>query len=239
MEAALLPILSGMGLPVPEVLAGPVIDPDSRDSTSTAVYSFLSGMNLQELSESSPDGCRLAMELVVQGAQKLAALTPQLRAAAEVRFLRTITLSQEVEMLIQSGGPWSGEPLFATAVGTLRTVLKEVQDSPVFTGGDYQPANFLTDGEKLTGFVDFENACYQDFLFGFAKYPIYDLHPLNRAGFVPFLLERMEIDPRQFDIRVALGCLKILQREIGVSGGEDRYREHVMQLLTGTLNSIP
>ena len=99
-------------------------------------------------------------------------------------------------------------------------------------------ANFLTDGIKLTGFVDFENALYQDLLFGFAKYPIYDIHPMNEAGLVQLLLDRLNIEPWQFDIRVALGCLMTLHLEISVTGESAGYRKHVLNLLSNALSSI-
>ncbi len=140
-----------------------------------------------------------------------------------------------MENVVQNGGPWLREQVFLNAVAKLRPVLAEVPDPLVFTGGDYQPANFLTDGTRLTGFVDFENACYQDFLFGFAKYPIYDLHPMNKAGFVPFLLERTGVSRRDFDIRLALGCLVTLQEEIAVRGLHETYRTHVLALLAEAL----
>jgi len=237
-EARLLPYLEQMGVPVPSVLAGPARDPDSPDAPAVAVYSFLPGRNLQELAESSVEGCRLAMALVVDGAAAMASLTPRLQQKPQLDFLRTITLSDKLAGLVQTGDPWLREAVFIHAVATLRPVLHEVADSPVFTGGDYQPANFLTDGKRLSGFVDFETACYQDFLFGFAKYPIYDLHPMNKAGFVPFLLERRGVSRRDFDIRVALGCLATLQREIPVSGGDTTYRAHVLTLLEQALTTI-
>lgn len=236
-EARLLPILAGLGIPVPEVLAGPERDPGASGA-AVAVYSFLGGMNLQELSESSVEGCALAAGLVVEGAKKLADLTEELKADPRAQFLQTYTLSDQLAMIVRAAGPWVQEKTFADAVDALRPVLSGISDPPVFTGGDYQPANFLTDGKTLTGFVDFENSRYQDFLFGFAKYPIYDLHPLNKAGFVPFLLERTGVAPEHFDIRLAVGCLGTLQREIPVTGRDSEYREHVLRLLAGALNSI-
>jgi Phosphotransferase enzyme family len=236
-EACLLPILARMGIPVPEVLTGPQRDPGGSDA-AVAVYSYLGGMNLQELSESSDEGCEVPAGLVVEGANKLADLTDRLKPDPRAQFLPTITLLDQLAMLDRAAGPWIHEKAFADAVHTLRPVLNGISDPPVFTGGDYQPANFLTDGKMLTGFVDFENSRYQDFLFGFAKYPIYDIHPLNTAGFVPFLLDRTGVEPEQFDIRLALGCLATLQREIPVTGGDNKYREHVLHLLADALSTI-
>ena len=237
-EACLFSVLAPMELAVPQVLAGPKADPHAPNGSIAAVYSFLEGCNLQELSERSTDDCTRAMQLVVEGATRLAALTYEMQSKAEVEFLPVVTLSDQLESLLQNAGPWLHESVFSRAVDALRPVLDQVADQPVFTGGDYQPANFLTDGTNLTGFVDFENARYQDFLFGFAKYPIYDLHPMNKAGFVHFLVEQANIERWQFDIRVALGCLTTLQREIPVTGKLSNYRMHVLSLLSGALSSI-
>ena len=74
--------------------------------------------------------------------------------------------------------------------------------------GTHQPANFLTDGERVTGFLDFEVACFRDPLMGIAKYPVYDLHPLNKAGFVDLYLTSKGLDHTDFAPRLALMCLE-------------------------------
>ena len=237
-ESRLLGILGRLGLPVPAVLAGPEKDPDLPGGPLVAVYSLLDGQNLQDLSQQAADGCRAAARLVVEGASRLASLTERLRAKPEAAFLRTVTLTDRLDAVVAQGGPWLEEPLFADAIERLRPALAEAREATVFTGGDYQPANFLTDGARVTGFVDFELAGYQDFLFGFAKYPIYDLHPLNKGGFIPYLLEEKRIARQDFEVRVALGCLVTLQREIPVAGGDSGYRAHVLGLLAQGLDHV-
>ena len=83
----------------------------------------------------------------------------------------------------------------------------------------------------MTGFVDFEAACFQDPLIGFAKYPIYDIHPMNRAGLIDSMLESLGFSPRDFAPRLALGCLMTLQNEIPVrpaTADERSYKDHVL-----------
>jgi hypothetical protein len=237
-EARLFPVLLKLGLPVPEILAGPEKDPDSSGDPLVAVYSFLPGVSLQELSEGSKDGCELAIRLLLQATARLAELTPRIQSELGTNSIPEITLSIQLKIILDKGGPWLQEGEFSKAVEKLDPILEKIDGPPVFTNGDYQAANFLTDGEKVTGFVDFEYASYQDFSFGFAKYPIYDLAPLNKAGLVSRLMREKGISSDEFAIRVAVGCLKTLQREIPVTGGDDEYRTHVLGLLKEALNAV-
>ena len=66
----------------------------------------------------------------------------------------------------------------------------------------HQPANFLTDGKTVTGFLDFEDACFRDHLLSIAKYPVYDLHPFDKAGFVDLYLDSMGLDRSDFAPRL-------------------------------------
>jgi len=130
-------------------------------------------------------------------------------------------------------------PIFRRAAEVLRPVLDDIRTPLVFSNGDYQPANFLTDGRTVTGFVDFEVACFQDPLIGFAKYPIYDLHPMNGAGLVDDMLDSFGYSRRDFAPRLALGCLMTLQKEVAVhpaTADGRSYREHVLTILCDALD---
>jgi len=119
--------------------------------------------------------------------------------------------------------------------------MPAISEPLVFTNGDYQPANFLTEEGELSGVVDFELAALQDPLVGFAKYPIYDMYPLNGAGVVDDFLESCGYSWKDFAPRLALGCLITLQREIIVEGGDEhehRYRERVITLLYHALDRV-
>jgi hypothetical protein len=70
------------------------------------------------------------------------------------------------------------------------------------------------------------------------KYPIYDLHPLAKTNVVETFLDAMKFTKRDFSIRLALGCLKVLQKEIPLVSGEaerSKYRERVLSLLGSAL----
>jgi hypothetical protein len=70
----------------------------------------------------------------------------------------------------------------------------------------------------VTAYLDFEAAKFEDRLIGFAKYLIYDLDPLNRAGLVREYLAHVGATTADFAPRLALGCLKTLQKEISPTG---------------------
>lgn len=67
---------------------------------------------------------------------------------------------------------------------------------------------------------------------GFVKYPIYDLYPLARTDLIQMFLDAQGFSEEDFDHRLALRCLKILKREIPVSGGDKDTREYRSRVLT-------
>ena len=233
-EARLFKTLAGLNLPVPNVL----VEPQEGDDRRVAVYSFCPGQNLQQLSEESTEGLKLAVQLVIEAITRLAEITKSVKNQIEPSLLPNITLSSQLERIVNSGGEWLEETVFQCAVERLQPIVESITDPLVFTNGDYQPANFLTDGKKVTGFLDFEYAAFQDFLFGFVKYPIYDLYPLSRTNLITDLQKEKGVSPHEFAIRQALGCLFTLQREIPKTGGNERYRSHVLNLLQESFTQI-
>ena len=76
---------------------------------------------------------------------------------------------------------------------------------------------------------------------GFVKYPIYDLDPLGKTNIVQVFLQRKGFSEVDFNYRLALGCLKILKKEIPVSGGDEEtqeYRNRVLDLLKKSVDLI-
>ena len=126
-------------------------------------------------------------------------------------------------------------------ISCLRPRIERIATPLSFTNGDHQPANFLTDGERITGFLDFENACFRDPLMGIAKYPVYDLHPFNKAGFVGLYLSSRGYNRADFAPRLALMCLQTLQQEIPIkpaSDDEKNYQQHVLKLLDDSIATV-
>ena len=238
-EMRLYGCLGRLGLPVPRVLAGPVSDSANPELGPMAVCSLLPGKDLQKWSEGSVAELEWAGQLLIEAVDRLRQMTAMLEGERCAEGLPRRTMAAELQGVTARGGEWLGERVFVEGVEILAPVLAAISTPLVFSNGDYQPANFLFDGSGLTGFVDFESACFEDPHIGFAKYPIYDLHPLNKAGLVGRYLRAGGISEGEFAPRLALRCLQTLQREISVSGpGDEGYRKHVLALLGGALSLL-
>ncbi len=234
-EAALLPALRTLGLPVPLLLAGPVRDPARPRSLPVVALSRLPGEDLQQTSLRGAAARDRAADLLAEAVRRLHALTPRLAVLPAGRFVPKGDLASHLETIVARGGPWMADPVFRRATERLRPVLARIRTPLVFSNGDYQPGNFLAQAGRLTGFLDFEFAWFEDPLYGFAKYPIYDIHPLIKADPVRRFCRAAGYRPEEFRPRLALGCLAVLQREIGARSPRGTYRSRVLRLLDHNL----
>lgn len=233
-EAALLPALARLGLPVPALLAGPVRDRSRRGSRPVVVLSRLPGEDLQQLSLKGGRALGVAADLLVEGVRRLHALTARLARTSAGRFVPKGNLASHLETIVARGGPWMADPVFRGATERLRPVLEKIRTPLVFSNGDYQPGNFLAADGRLSGFLDFEFAWFEDPLYGFAKYPIYDIYPMIKTDVVRRFCRAAGYRTEEFRPRLALGCLAILQREIA-TGATHAYRARVLRLLARSL----
>lgn len=223
--------LEDFGLPVPIVLADPFAN---ESGESEAVYSLLPGENLQKLSMHSEESLKEAKELLVHAVTKLMDATPFIEKHEVANLIPRLTLSKELALLEDENNPWLREKPYKSAIDYLQDIVGQIDTPLIISNGDYQPGNFLTQRGKITGYLDFESASFQDPIMGFVKYPIYDLLPLSRTDVVETFLHRKGFSEEDFRIRLALGCLRILNREIPVAGGDletRKYRSRVLRLL--------
>jgi aminoglycoside phosphotransferase len=231
-ETTVLPILAKLGLPVPVVLAGPVFDPLQLSAGAMTLLSVLPGQDLLGWSWNAPSSDQsLALQLVLEGVEWLHALTEQLSQEPVAKQLPRKTLLDELQEVITDGGPWLDEPVFTQAIDLLWPIVTSIQVPLAFSSGDYNPGNFLFEGQKLTGCVDFTGACFEDPHVGMAMYWIYSWYPLDRAGIVERYLESHGLRVTDFASRLAVRCLRTLQQQIAVIGGEnirneDDYESH-------------
>lgn len=237
-EALLLPILAQLGLSVPKVLAGPILDPDSGSGESITILSLLAGDNLQTWSCASATGLETASQLLIEAVAHLHRLTEPLTQNQFAKQLPHCDMMTELRGITNNKNLWNREPRFTSAIQRLRPVIDSIKTPLIFSNGDYQPGNFLSDGKILTGFVDFERACFEDPHIGFAKYRIYDLHPLNKAGFIERYLQACGLTERDFAPRMAVRCLHTLQREVAVNEKNGGYGRHILTLLSRALDLI-
>lgn len=234
-EVQIFRALKEYGLPVPDVL----VDPFANENNEyAAVYSLLPGKNLQKLSMKSAEGLELAKKLLIDAVVNLINATDFIKNHEVSKFLPEVTLASELGVVNKQDNPWYQDELYKSAVAKLQPIIEGIQTPLVLTNGDYQPGNFLAENGVITGYLDFESPSFQDPLMGFVKYTIYDLLPLGRTNIVQVFLDRMGYSEQDFQCRLALGCLKTLQREIPVLGGDEEmqdYRARVLDLLQSSL----
>jgi aminoglycoside phosphotransferase len=249
-EAAILPILARHGLPVPTVLAAPVIDPTQPEAGAMTLLNVLPGQDLLSWSwDASTEEVEHALRLVLEGIERLHWLIEPLKLEPVARQLPERTLDMELQEVIADGGPWLNESVFANAVEHLLPIVASIQQPLAFSSGDYNQGNFLFEGNVLTGFIDFTGACFEDHHVGMAMYWIYSWYPLDRAGIVERYLEQHHLSFADFASRLAVRCLRTLQQQIAVIGGEDLrdeddfenhadYRNRVLGLLQRATRAI-
>lgn len=153
-EGILLPVLGGLGLPVPTVLAGPTDHPGYLNAGALVVLSEMEGKPLPWLDATLTEidiSCRLIQDAV--GAMHQ--LTERIWEKDVAKILPAVTMLSELDGIIQRGGPWLKVSEFSEAIQELQPILADIQTPLVFSNGDYNPLNFLWDGKDLIGWIDF------------------------------------------------------------------------------------
>lgn len=158
-EAAVLPALARLGLPVPPVLAGPVVDPEQPSIGPMTALGAIPGKDLGTLTWGGDLPAERANELVRAAISRLHGLMGMLGRDSVVGALPRRTLAEELESALAKAGPWRDDPRFVEAARRLRPAVASIGTPPAFSNGDYNPGNFLSDGRRVTGFVDFGAAC--------------------------------------------------------------------------------
>jgi aminoglycoside phosphotransferase len=236
-EARVLQALAEVGLPVPELLAGPVAVPEEPEAGAAMLLSEMPGEPLPWLGITSLGEADLTCRLLIRGILRLHQLTERIHRHEVAGWLPRVTLSGELEEIVHRGREWGRVELFARAVDLLPRVLPETEVPLVFSNGDYNPLNFLHEGESLTGWIDFENSCFEDPYIGFAKFLIWSRDSYGwgagvKAGLIERYLYAQNVSRREFASRLVLRCLRHLQQEVSVEGeGDAGQREHMLSLL--------
>jgi len=231
-EIKIFRALKEYGLPVPEVLSEPF---KNEYGEYAVVYSLLPGENIQKLGMRSNKDLILAKDLLIQAVIRLTDATDFIRKHHVSEIIPSLTLVAELRSVNTKENPWFGEKVFQATIRKFQNVIENINTPLVLSNGDYQPGNFLAQDGKITGFLDFESLSFQDPMMGFVKYPIYDLIPLSRTDLIKTFLNKKGFSEEDFNHRLALGCLKILKKEIPVSGGDKETQEYRKRVL-GILN---
>jgi hypothetical protein len=236
-EALVLPVLLDLGLPVPEVLAGPVTDPERPAWGPMSVLGEMPGREmLRSIWDAPPDALARAIDVTLDALGRLPPLTAAVEQSVAGPALPRLSLADELRAIVGHGGPWLHEPSVARMIPRLRSIVESIDVPLVFSSGDYNPGNLLWDGARVTGYLDFALSRFEDPHIGYAKYWTYDWYPLNRAGLVERYLEWNDLTMRDFAPRLAVRCLWTLQREIPLAGIPGHpyytaYRTRILELL--------
>ncbi len=221
-ESKLLPGLLRHGLTVAEILAGPARDPAHPELGAMCVLSLLPGEDLLTWGHRVHAAERnIIGQLALQAVAWLQRLTGPVCEELNGAELPRRTLSFELQAIIDKGGPWFDERDFREAVDQLKALVTRVRTPLVFSNGDFNPANFLSDGHMLTGFVDFGGACLEDPGFGVAKYATYEWLPFEGEAMMRHWVAKHGLSEYNRELRIALACLWTL-RQLPVSPVTER-----------------
>ena len=249
-EAAILPLLAKAGLPVPTVLAGPVIDPTQPEAGAMTILNVLPGQDFLNWGNTATEAqIQWAIGLILQGVAMLHAIAEPLSREPIASQLPHCTLYDELQVIIARGGPWLKEPIFKQVVAALLPVISKIETPLAFSSGDYSQGNFLFEGERLSGIIDITSPCFEDPHIGMAMYWIYCWNPFDQAGIVERYMEQQRLSFADFAPRLALRCLRALQENLPVCGGEDvrdewdfeslaDYRQRVLALLMRAMDAM-
>lgn len=243
-EAGVLRVLAGIGLSVPAVLAGPVALTEENEVGGLMLLSELPGRSLPWCGVTSLAEADLTCRLLIQGILRLHDLTGHVSRHAIARELPHVALSSELGEIVQRGGEWFEVSLFSEAIDRLQRVIAGVEVPLVFSNGDYNPLNFLHEGDDLTGWIDFEAARFEDPHIGFAKFQLWRLDEYGwgtgmKAGLIERYLYAQGVSRREFAPRLVLRCLRHLQQEVSVCSEEDMIqRGHLLNVLDEGLSAF-
>ncbi len=216
-EGKVLKALTDLGLSVPKVLVAKTSLQHESNLLAFLLMSKLPGVSLPWINLSDLNTAFQTSELVHQGVDTLHALTDKVKSHPIEPLLPSVTLESELQKLITNKGPWLEVSIFAEALDLLSVSVPEIRTPLVFSNGDYNPLNFLAEQNQISGWVDFEHACFEDPYIGFAKFFLwadddYGWGAGAKAGLVERYLFKHQVAPSEFLVRLILRGLSYLHQ---------------------------
>jgi aminoglycoside phosphotransferase len=215
-ETQVLRALADLQLSVPRVLGGPVTVQNSPEPLSALLLSELPGHPLPWIGLKDLATAQRTCQLLGEAVDTLHALTPRVLAHPIAATVPSITLESELQMIINRGGPWFSVPTFAEALTMVQATLGRFTRPLVFSNGDYNPLNFLVADDAMSGWLDFEYACFEDPYIGFAKFVLwadddYGWGGGAKSGLVERALFERGVAPAELSVRLVLRGLRHIQ----------------------------
>lgn len=241
-EAQVLQALADLDLVVPAVLAEPVTIPTKQEPLTLLLVSELPGEPLPWIALNELDAAYRTCQLVSEAVDKLHALTPAILAHPISVLIPKRTLAAEWEAIRAGGGAWFDVPQFIEAFALVERLLPQLNTPLFFSNGDYNPLNFLVADGALSGWIDFEHACFEDPYIGFAKFLLwaddaYGWGAGAKAGLVERYLFEQGVAPVDFLGRLVLRGLYHVQ--CMSPENPPSYMLHVIADAVRRLKSIP
>jgi aminoglycoside phosphotransferase (APT) family kinase protein len=200
--------LKDLAFTAPTVMAGPHVIQTSAGTVEVLVMSLVPGEALPWIEVTDVKTADRTCRLLFDAIDRLHALTPRIAAHAIAADVPTRTLDHELAAVAERKSPWVETRVFQEAMDVLHKHVPRHRLPLVFSNGDYNPLNVLADDDGLTGWVDFELACFEDPLIGLPKFLFWSEDSgwslANQVGLVERFLYRHHVAPAAFMVRVAL-----------------------------------
>jgi aminoglycoside phosphotransferase len=207
-EAKVLSALEDLEFPAPRLMAGPQIVETSAGAVAVLVLSQLPGAALPWIGVTDVATADRTCQLLFDAIDRLHALSPLVGAHEVATDVPKRTLDDELTAVAERVSPWVETRLFEEGVRVLRESIPRHRLPLVFSNGDYNPLNVLADSGGVTGWVDFEHACFEDPYIGLPKFRFWSADSgwslAAQVGLVERFLYRRRVSPSSFMVRVAL-----------------------------------
>jgi aminoglycoside phosphotransferase len=237
-EAQMLRMLRDLHFPVPEVFGGPTNITLAREPVAILLMSELPGHPLPWIDLTDLATAHRTCQHLLAAVATLHACTAPVLTHPTATQVRTSTLESELQTINAQGGPWCAVPFFQDALELMQTTVPRFPAPLVFSNGDYNPLNVLVHDDVLSGWIDFEHACFEDPHIGFAKFVLwaddrYGWGAGAQAGLVERYVYEQQVASAAFFVRLILRGLHHIQ-------GTDPMHppRYMVQVVTDTVRRL-
>lgn len=241
LEAALLPVMRGAGYAVPDLLAGPTVDPGAPErGAMSALSDPLGEMSLLDWALTlEPTRLNVAAGKILEWMDRMRALTPAVLASPAESLIERATLADELRRTVEIGGPWMEQTAYRDAIQRLTPYVERVSTEPVFSAAGHVAFAVRVDASgSPVGMTGLPWARLEDPHYEITKAWVYDMWPFIHAGIVERYLVRHGLTMVDLAPRLAMRALVTIQRELPVSGGDERYRTWLFGWLQVALENL-
>lgn len=208
-EKDVLGALQEIGLPVPQIRSDIFQITQNEEVFWGLLLQQIEGSPLEWLGLDNLHSANTTCILTIAGVERLHRITDEVLKHKISTALPRRLLAEELQLIRHGAGPWLSEQFFIDALDLLERQIPQIGVPLVFSNGDYNPLNFLSNNDELVGWIDFEHSCLEDPHIGFAKFVLWADDSFGwatgaKAGLVEKYLFKHNIRPCDFYCRVVL-----------------------------------